>query len=152
MDDKVVNLVKGHEGFRSIVYNDTVGIATIGYGYNLEANPLQLSAQKIAQLKAHGIGMVEASSYLVQMLDIIEHKLSGKLPWWSKLNLARQAVLLDMAYNLGVDGLLEFKNTLAAVGRSDYVAASKGMLASRWAGQVKDRAKQLANIMIVGRL
>lgn len=152
MDDKIINLVADHEGFRSMQYLCTAGDWTIGYGYNLNVNPLNLSVEKIQQLKTHGIGKVEARKYLVLMLEKCERELSGKLAWWSKLNLARQAVLLDMAYNVGIVGLLGFKKMLAALERGDYAKAANEMLESKWAKQVKTRATHLVQIMITGKL
>ena len=52
-----------------------------------------------------------------------------------------------MAFNLGVEGLLKFQNTLAFVEHGQYKEASKEMLNSLWAEQVGDRAKELAQMM-----
>jgi lysozyme len=55
-----------------------------------------------------------------------------------------------MAFNLGVPGLLKFKNTLRAVREGRFEDAAKGMLASKWARQVKGRAVRLAQVMKTG--
>ncbi len=73
------------------------------------------------------------------------------LPWFSALDPVRRDVLADMAFNLGVASLLQFRSTLAAVQRGDYAAASEGMLASLWARQVGGRARVLAEQMRTGR-
>ena len=56
-----------------------------------------------------------------------------------------------MAFNLGVQGLLKFRNTLGMVRDGDYDGAARGMLASLWARQVKGRATRLADQMRTGR-
>jgi lysozyme len=73
--------------------------------------------------------------------------LSAKLPWIEELSEARQAVLLNMSFQLGIAGLLSFKNTLLLIRAGDYEAASKGMLQSLWASQTPIRAKRLSEQM-----
>lgn len=63
---------------------------------------------------------------------------------------ARAEVLIDMAFNLGLSGLLRFRDTLARVSADDYEGAASAMMASRWAGQVGRRASDLARIMRTG--
>ena len=62
----------------------------------------------------------------------------------------RQRVLLDMAFNLGLGGLLGFKQTLAAIRGGEYERAASMMLQSRWATQVGERAKRLSRMMWSG--
>ena len=49
-----------------------------------------------------------------------------------------------MAFQLGIDGLLKFKNTLNLIEAGDYETASKEMLNSLWAKQTPERAKRLS--------
>jgi lysozyme len=63
----------------------------------------------------------------------------------------RQGVLIDMAFNLGVSGLLAFSNTLRYIKNGDYMQAATNMLLSKWAGQVKGRARELALQMESGK-
>jgi lysozyme len=55
-----------------------------------------------------------------------------------------------MAFQLGVDGLLAFKNTLKEVQDGNYFKASEMMLLSKWATQTPERAKRLAKQMETG--
>jgi lysozyme len=60
-----------------------------------------------------------------------------------------------MAFNLGVDGLLKFKNTLALLrsaieSHASYARVADGMLNSLWAKQVGRRADELARQMRTG--
>lgn len=122
----------GDEGRRNRIYTDTVGKITGGVGRNLTDVPF--SDDEIDLMLANDIDRV------VRQLDV-------NLPWWKTLSEARQRALANMAFNLGINGLLGFKNTLAAMQRGDYASAADGMLASKWARQVGDRAKRLAKIM-----
>ena len=69
----------------------------------------------------------------------------------------RRRVLQNMAFNLGIGsaatgkGLLGFKNTLEFVRTGQYDKAADGMLASKWAKQVKGRAVRLAGEMRNGK-
>ena len=76
--------------------------------------------------------------------------LDANAPWWRSLSDPRQDALANMAFNLGWTRLSGFKNTLAAMKRGDFEAAAQGMLASKWASQVKGRAKRLAEQMRTG--
>ena len=51
-------------------------------------------------------------------------------------------VLLDMAYNLGVNGLLKFSRTLRAIERGQWVEAGEEMKDSKWFEQVGSRAAE----------
>ena len=127
-------LIKKHEGLRLKPYKCTAGKLTIGYGRNLEDN---------------GISAYEAD---VLLNDDIQNCYAQciKFPFWNKLNDVRQAVLLDMCYNLGFARLNGFKKMLKALGRLDYKTAAKEMLDSKWARDVKSRATELAELMKYG--
>lgn len=60
------------------------------------------------------------------------------------------ASLLNMAFQMGVDGLLGFKNTLELIRTGSYEKAAEGMLSSLWAKQTPARAKRLAVQMRTG--
>lgn len=124
------------EGYRKKPYVDTVGKVTIGVGRNLTDKGL--SGPEVEFLLNNDITETEA------LLD-------ARLPWWRKLDDARQMVIMDMAFNMG-GKLFTFVNTLAAIKRGDWAAAKAGMLAAKWAQQVGDRADRLAQIMETGNV
>lgn len=124
-----------HEGYRRAVYNDSLGYATIGIGRLVDGR------------KGGGITKEEARYLLVHDVDQVVGELTQRLPWWTTLSEIRQRVLVDMAFNLGIAGLLSFKNTLKAIHDGDWAAAEFGMLNSKWATQVKQRAHTLAYMM-----
>jgi len=76
--------------------------------------------------------------------------LEYRLPWFTELDEVRQAVLVDMGYNLGIDGLLKFKRTLGSVESGNYANAAIQMLESKWATQVGHRAERLSDMMETG--
>lgn len=132
-----VQLVK-HEGLRLKPYHCTAGKLTIGVGRNLDDK---------------GITEAEAAALLDNDINEVWKECSSRLAafGFGALDDARQHVLLDMAFNLGVPGLLRFKKMLDAIGRRDFDAAAREMLESQWARQVGDRAVELAQMMKDGR-
>ena len=89
----------------------------------------------------------EAADTLIEDIAIAQSELDEKLPWWRTLDDVRQDVMVEMAFNLGVDGLLGFQRTLAAIEVARWATASADMLLSAWAGEVGDRAARLATMM-----
>jgi lysozyme len=129
--------IKKHEGLRLKMYKDTKGIATIGYGFNLEANEIPLSmAEDLFNIQ-----------YTGHRLELIRNR-----PWILKLDPVRQGVLYDMAYNMGVPKLLAFNNTLKAIEEGRYVDAARNMEQSLWYKQVGTRAKTLVRQMETGEV
>ena len=133
---KAAQLIKKHEGLRLKPYKCTAGKLTIGYGRNLEDN---------------GISQYEAEQMLFNDIQNCYAECI-KLSCWNKLNETRQAVLIDMCYNLGITRLKQFKKMLAALEVGAYNRASAEMLDSKWAREVKTRATELAEIMKKGEM
>ena len=167
----LVDDVKGSEGFRARPYLCPTGHCSIGYGTNLEAHPefIPQALGAITELVRFGhlkgrylvdrliaAGMTwnkeQSEAALVTVLDACERSLNRALPWVKDIEPARQAVLLDMSYNMGVSTLLGFKKTLAFVQARDWENAADEMLRSRWARQVKGRALKMSNWMRLGRM
>ena len=88
---------------------------------------------------------------LANDIAAMERDLQHALPWVATLDEVRQRVLLDMAFNMGIVGLLGFKRTLATIQAGDYQAAATMMLDSRWAKQVGQRAERLSRMMATGK-
>ena len=147
---KAAELIKNHEGFRETVYRCKAGRRTIGYGYNLDANPLQLESSEIAHYCKSGITEAEAEKLLNDMIAKCTHELTVKLGCFTALSDNRKAALVDMTYNLGIDGFMGFKATIAHLTRQEWTQAAASMLASRWAAQVGGRARDLAGIVVTG--
>lgn len=140
-DKTLIAELRRDEGVAYVPYKDTVGIETVGVGHNLKAHPLGL---------IYPISDEEVDAILEQDLERVFAGLDKNLPWWRGLTHARQRVLANMAFNLGINGLMSFKNTLLYVQNGEYKKAADGMLSSKWAKQVGARAKRLADMMVQG--
>jgi lysozyme len=134
----VRDLISKHEGRVEYAYQDSLGYWTIGVGHLID--------------KRRGGAIPESiiDALLDYDIDAVKAELFKELPDVAKLDEVRQAVLIDMAFNLGVSGLLGFHNFLLAVHKADYAAASVDMLNSRWATQVGHRAIELSHMMKTG--
>jgi len=128
--------LKRHEGFRSRPYKCPGGAITIGFGRNLDAR---------------GISKVEAEQLLENDIQSCLNDLHKAFPdLMSSLSPNRQMVLINMCFNLGIDGLLTFRNTLKHIRLGDFQQASIEMLKSKWATQVGKRATELSEMMRIG--
>jgi lysozyme len=123
------------EGKHLTPYRDTLGLLTIGVGHNLDA---------------HGISEEVCDLLLTEDIARTLGGLRARLGWYADLAEPRRAVLENMAFNMGVGGLLGFRKMLAAIQAGAWSKAADEMLDSDWARQVGDRAKRLAEQMRSG--
>ncbi len=142
MHTRLKDLIKRHEGTgpvengRMMPYKDSEGLLTIGYGRCIERVGISLAEGEL--MLDHDI--VTAMSGCVR-----------SFPWFTPLDPARKAVIVDMVFNLGLDGFKKFKRTIRHIEDGDYSAAAEEMLDSRWAKQVKGRADELSEMMRTGQ-
>lgn len=145
-----------HEGMRLSVYRCTAGKLTCGVGRNLDDVGLsadERGALGVTPADYPRLKLTEAQALMLLRNDILRCQvdLDRHIPWWRTLDAVRSRVIVDMAFNLGIRGLLGFKNTLALVKSGNYEAAAQNMGKSLWASQVKGRATRLAQMMRTGR-
>jgi len=133
--EALIESIKKHEGFRAQSYKDTVGVLTIGYGTNLQR--LEVDEQL-------------ATFLLKREVLHIEKFFNGHFPYLSIESQTRRDVILEMAYNLGIEGVLKFKKMWSAMYSHNWTRAGAEMLDSKWATQVGKRATTLATRMIRG--
>ena len=124
MYDLIAQL-KRHEGFATKPYQCTSGVLTWGYGFT-------------------SITTDEADMVLRLKVLELRHALYDRI---YHLTPARQNVIINMAFNLGLAGLGKFSRMWSAVRDEDYHQAATEMLNSKWARQVGNRAVELAEQM-----
>ncbi len=127
-----IELIKKHVGLRLKPYLCTAGKTSIGFGRNLDDN---------------GISLEEAEVMLANDLKPAEEMLANKMDHWDALSEVRQAVLINMVFNLGWPRFSKFKKCIAAVNDGYFDRAAAEMLDSRWARQVGNRAIELSEMM-----
>jgi lysozyme len=134
---KLKQLLVNHESYKQFVYTDTTGHLTIGVGRNLSDR---------------GLSHNEALYLLDDDIQYFTGKLNHFLGFFSALSENRQIALVDMCFNLGVQGFLNFTQMILALESHDYDRAAYHMLDSKWAEQVGERAMCLANIIRTGEI
>lgn len=132
------SLLLRDEGKVNYAYQDHLGYWTIGVG------------RLIDQRKGGGLSDEEVNYLLNNDIKRVEDELDKRLPWSKLLNDARRGVLISMAFQMGVAGLMGFRTTLSLVERGEYDAAAQQMLKSKWATQTPQRAQRLARQMRSG--
>jgi len=127
----LVEELKRDEGYRAQVYQCSAGVATVGYGHNLEQGRIpEYIAEKLLH---HDIGEAIADC--------------ESLNWFYTLDAVRKRVIVNMMFNIGMTRLLGFKKMIAAIELKDYNRAADEMYDSKWRVQVGDRAKRLVEMM-----
>ena len=143
----IIPLLNFEEGFRSRPYIDTEGYPTVGVGF--------LIGPKGASVSNYTFSLSKNVSD-VWLQELVNSKLSDMKSQPSvaaalkQCNPARADILQSMAYQMGVDGLAGFKNTLAMIAAGNFTGAAAGMLNSKWAKQTPKRAQRHAEVMRTG--
>lgn len=133
--DNLRDQLKRDEGTRLKPYRDQVGKLTIGTGRNLDAE---------------GISMDENNLMLDNDIRKFTAEVLQYLPWTANLDLIRRAALVNMTFNMGIEGLLGFKHMLECVQAHQFSDAADAMRNSKWADEVGPRAARLAIQMETG--
>lgn len=120
------------EGWVPHVYEDHLGFQTIGYGFLVDPR------------RGGGLPKHIADRWMDHLLVQIGNALDARIPWWRRQPEGVQRALVNMAYQLGVNGLLNFRKMLAALERGDRAEAARQALDSRWARQTPNRANRVA--------
>ena len=121
----LIENIKAHEGFSTRIYKDSVGKATVGYGF-------LVSALSPDELKLNG-GKVEPMSKEVaeKILNLKVARLRKRvpecLPWLASKPQGVQDTILEMAYQLDIAKLLGFKYTLQCIEAGNYAQAAKNL-------------------------
>lgn len=138
MTDKLIDQLHRDEGEILHAYQDHLGYWTIGVGILID------------ERKGGGLLPEESEFILQNRVRLRREAVAKSLPWSKDLDEARLGVLLNMSFQMGMDGLLGFKNTLEQVRLGNYDKAAEMMLMSKWASQTPERAKRLAKQMKTG--
>jgi lysozyme len=129
--------IERDEGYRQFPYEDTAKPPrlTIGFGFNL--TDVGLSREECQLLAAHRLRKID--QHLIQALA-----------WYTGLNERRRNALVNMAYQMGVQKLLTFRDMHAALDAGDFDKAAAEALDSTYARQVPERAKRIATAIKEG--
>lgn len=144
-------MLRFHEGVRQIAYRDSLGLLTIGIGHLV----IPTKDIRLPDALSRAISAGRLTSAQVEDLfqrDLAEHSetLATFYPWIKDLDDVRQAVLIDMAFNLGPAFLAGWPIFVKQLQSGDWKGAAANMRGTRWARQVKGRAERLAVMIETG--
>jgi GH24 family phage-related lysozyme (muramidase) len=162
---EVERRLKINEGSEPYVYTDSMGIPTIGIGFNLDRVDARAALAKIGVSDFEGILSGDICLTQPQIDALFDYafapiernaNISLGAGIFDALSDARRFVLCDLEYNLGQRGWLGFTATRAIIneaqasknaGRFEQASALFGIAAdhlraSAWDGQVVDRARR----------
>ena len=128
----LIESIKKNEGYVKMVYKDSLGIDTIGYGFAIK--DLELDEDICDEI-------------LLRKLKDLEKQVNRKFGWFKYMPPNIKDVVMEMSYQLGVTGFSKFKKTIAFLQDKQWQEASVEMLDSLWAKQTPNRAKALSNIV-----
>ena len=137
LEREIISMLKRDEGFSATPYKDTEGLLTIGFGFCLDRVTMP---EKVAE---------------VWLVELIKEKSA----WlanshinniYRELNTARKAAILNMCYQLGVRGCLNFKEMWLCLEDHDYEGSAREALNSHWANQTPGRAARVAEVIRTG--
>jgi len=148
MTPEQLDELKRDEGLALKVYDDATGLA-IGPGSVLAGHPTIGYGRT---LDIHGITEAEANCMLVATVAQNRTELI-KLPWFNGLDLVRQGVIANLAYNMGVAGVKGFVRMIGFLRAGQFDLAATQLAASKWATQVqKSRSQRLIAQLRTGQI
>jgi len=135
MDTFGISLIKRHEGLRLKPYRCPSGKLTIGWGRNLEDR---------------GIDELEAERLFDRDWHDAEDGATTLVKNWNQLSQNRKSVLVDMVFQMGLEGVKKFQVTLFHIENENFQTAAFHMRNSLWAKQTPERAEEDAKLMEEG--
>lgn len=144
---QIIPILNFEEGYVESPYLDTLGFPTVAGGIRIGPKGSSLSNYTFRVPRKVGD---------VWKQVIVDEKvldMNSRPAIYAALkqcNPARADILYSMAYQMGVDGLAAFKNTLVMISNGNFTGAAEGMLNSLWAKQTPGRARRHAEVMRTG--
>jgi lysozyme len=136
--DLLVDELKRDEGLRLTAYRDTLGVLTVGYGH---------TGHDVTE----GLTITEDRAEELLRADIeTAWTTAHTLDFFAKLNPVRQRALVNMTYQLGVYGVMQFRKACDAMRRAEWYSAAVEMCDSRWHDQTPQRCERAACMVLTG--
>jgi lysozyme len=140
--DALLALVKEDEGWLPYAYDDRTGEpiqckgwATIGYGFLIDSR------------KGAGLPRPVAEFWLRYAVNERVEELERRWPAFKDQPEDVQLAVANMAYQMGVSGVLKFNDMLNALERGERSQAATHALQSIWATQTPKRARKMAGLI-----
>jgi lysozyme len=147
----ISDLIQRHEGCRLTRYQDNRGFWTIGWGHCIDQRAGCQDLDPALYETDGSISQVTADALLqVDIANAMTPLVINCSPWFQSLDPVRQAVLVDMSFEMGWPTFSKFVTFLGMVSAGNYLAAADDMLRTAWAGEVPERAAEDAGMIRSG--
>ena len=132
MRKELLDNIKLSEGWRPKVYNDTLGIPTIGFGFAIKDLVLD-----------EDVGEIILKRKIASLIE----RIGKTFDWYKDMPHEVQDVVIEVCYQLGIRGFSHFRKTINFLKERDFPSAAEEFLDSKWATQTPNRANRLADIV-----
>jgi lysozyme len=129
------------------------GKMTIGYGRNIDDNPLDAEEQRHLGCGPKGPNPISKkdAEYLLQSdINKCINDLDKRFPWWKNLDGEHQFIMIDMAFNCGIGGLSKHKTMLQCMKEGKFDEAAEAMRNTKYFRQVGNRSARNYVLMRTG--
>lgn len=147
MQNNLITMLSFEEGWREKPYLCSEGYPTVGFGFRIGPKGASLSQYQFTLPIEAGSAWLESILTKTRIDMMKRPRIAAAMNACDEI---RQAVLISMAYQMGVEGLDAFKNTLRSIAECRWDDAAIGMLDSKWAKQTSARARRHAEQMRTG--
>ncbi len=140
MIEELKKVLKREEGSKlkdgkHIPYKCSEGKLTIGYGLLIDPD-----------VSGGGLTEAQADMLLRTTVDNLMVEIYNRIPWYKEQPEPIKIALANMAYQLGVPKLLQFKKTLDHIENGRYAMAAAECKNSKWFQQTPNRAERVAEV------
>ncbi len=140
----LIDILVFEEGYRDRPYLCSEGYVTIGFGTKLH-NEKGHDPEQFSLVVNRDIAKAMLLNDVSKMELALSHTSVGHI--FDKLDNDRRAVILSMTYQMGVNGVLNFRKMWKALEAGNWEEAGVQALDSRWARQTASRASRHAAIL-----
>jgi len=142
----IEKMISSDEGKKLNAYLCTRGFKTVGIGHNLDAD----SSLDILKRKLNigdKITEAECSALFKRDLDNVYAGIKRNMPFFDTLDDKYKPVIINMIFQMGINGVMAFKNTLQAMRDNNAQKAIAGIRASKYHSQTPERAERMVSLI-----
>jgi len=142
----IEKMISSDEGKKLTVYRCTRGFKTVGIGHNLDADGA-LDILKRQLNIGDKIAEAECSALFKRDLDNVYAGIKRNMPFFDALDDKYKPVIINMIFQMGINGVMAFKNTLQAMRDNNSQKAIAGIRASKYHSQTPERAERMVSLI-----
>lgn len=142
----IEKMIAADEGKSLKAYHCSEGYLTVGIGHNLDADPARHILRR-GMMKGSVITERECAELFAYDLNKVHQGIEKRMPNFKTLERKYQIILINMIFQMGIDGVLAFKNTRAKMALSDEAGVKAGIRRSKYYKQTPNRAERMCMLV-----